>query len=171
MQAISRRLQLELIGAAYALVFLFAAAEYFQRYLYTLREPIDSAGGMAAFGDEMLTIFVFLLFLAPTFFLLRLMAGNEGVFSAYSKILLAVSITDPICVGLLAVFHRSILAQNVCGERLWRSPMVLTVMIMSRVTGRRSPSKRLITWASLIEAGTLVACVVVFMVLARTGHE
>jgi hypothetical protein len=176
MQAISRRLQLELIGAGYALVFLFAAAEYFQRYLYTLREPIDSAGGMAAFGDEMLTIFVFLLFLAPTFFLLRLMANSDRMaqsdrfYESYAKVLLAVSITDPLAVGLLALFHNSILAQDICGTRLWRSPMVLVVMIMSRALGRRGQEKRLMTWAILIEAGTLVASVAIFLMMAGR-HE
>jgi hypothetical protein len=173
MQAISRRLQLELIVAGYALIFLFAAAEYFQRYLYTLREPVDSAGGMAAFGDELLSIFVFLLLLAPTFFLLRLLANPQRVaqsdqfYAVYAKVLLVLSITNPLALGLLALFHNSVLAQNICGTRLWRSPMVLVVMVMSRVLGRRSPRKRLITWAILVEGGTLVASAAVFVMMAR----
>src|SRR3954465_9814272 len=99
---------------------MFAVYEFFQRYLYSLREPIESSGGMAAFGDEILTLFVFLLFLAPTFFLLRLMAQSDGVYTVYAKILLAVSITAPICVGLLILFHRFMVIQNICVTRLWR---------------------------------------------------
>jgi hypothetical protein len=85
LQAISRRLQVQLIGAGYAAVLMFAVYEFFQSYLYRLREPIDPSGGMAAFGDEILTLFVFLLFLVPTFFLLRLMAQSDGVYTVYAK--------------------------------------------------------------------------------------
>ena len=167
MQAISRRIQVQLIVAGYAAVLMFAAYEFFQRYLYRLREPIDSSGGMAAFGDEILTLFVFFLFLVPTFFLLRLMAQSDGVYTVYAKILLAVSLTAPICVGLLVLFHRVLVIQNICVTRLWRSPCVLVVMAMSRVLGRRSAGKRLITWALLIEGGTLIAATVMFLTMAR----
>jgi len=167
-QAISRRLQIELIGAGYAAVTMYAVFAFFQRYLYTLREPVDSAGGMAAFGDEMLTLFVFALFLVPTFFLLRLMAQSEPVFSFYAKLLLAVSFTAPLSVALLLLFHRFMLIQNICVTRLWRSPCVVVVFAMSRILGRRSPKKKLITWALLIEAGTLIASAVVFMGMARS---
>jgi hypothetical protein len=169
-QAISRRLQLELIGAGYAAVTMYAAFAFFQRYLYTLREPIDSAGGMAAFGDEMLTLFVFTLFLGPTFFLLRLMAQSDGVYTVYAKALLVLSITAPISVIVLVLFHRSLIIQDICGIRLWRSPCVFVVMAMSRVLGRRTSKKKLITWALLIEGGTLIAAAVAFMGLAG-AHE
>jgi len=148
---------------------MYAVFAFFQRYLYSLREPIDSAGGMAAFGDEMLTLFVFVLLMVPTFFLLRLMAQSDGIYTVYSKALLAVSVTAPISVGVLAAFHRSLLVQDVCGERLWRSPCVFVVMVMSRVLGRRTAKKKLITWALLIEGGTLIAAFAVFAALA--GQE
>jgi hypothetical protein len=167
MQALSQRNQVMLIVTGYAAVTMFAVFEFFQRYLYRLREPIDSAGGMAAFGDLMLSIFVFFLFLFPTFFLLRLLAQNQGFYGPYARVLLGVSITNPISVALLAAFHRSVLAQNIFGERIWVSPLVLTVMIMSRILGRRSPSKRLMTYASLIEGGTMVASAVAFVGMAR----
>jgi hypothetical protein len=163
----SQRNQIMLIVTGYAAVTMFAVAEFFQRYLYSLREPVDSAGGMAAFGDLMLSVFVFFLFLFPTFFLLRLLAQNQAFYGPYAKVLLAVSVTNPISVVLLAVFHRSVLAQNVFGERVWVSPLVLTVMLMSRCIGRRSPSKKLMTWASLIEGGTLVVSFALFVVLAH----
>jgi hypothetical protein len=166
MQAVSQRNQFMMIGVGYAAIVLFAVAEFFQRYLYTLREPIDSAGGMAAFGDLMLSVFVFFLFMFPTFFLLRLLAQNQAFYGPYAKVLLALSITNPISVALLAAFHRSVLAQNTFGERVWVSPLVLTVMLMSRCIGRRSPSKKLITWAALIEGGTLVASAVAVVGLA-----
>ncbi len=170
MQAITRRLQFELIAAGYAAVFLYTAYEFFQRYLYTLREPIESSGGMAAFGDEMLTLFCFLLFLVPTFFLLRIMAQSERVYAAYAKALLVVSVTAPVAVALLTTFHRSMAVENLCMTRLWRSPCIFVVLAMSRVLGRRSPKKRLITWALMIEGGTLVLSIAVFMMLARIHH-
>lgn len=166
MQAISRRTQFELIGAGYAVVFVYAAYMFFQRYLYTLREPIDSAGGMAAFGDEMLTLFIFGLALVPTFFLLRVLRDSDRFYTVYAKVLLAMSVTAPIAVAVLALFHRSLLVQDVCGERLWRSPCVFVVMAMSRILGRRSPKKRLITWALLTEGGTLIVSFAVFAALA-----
>lgn len=170
MNTLSRRLQLELIGTGYAALLMYGVYEFWQRHLYELREPIDSAGGMAAFGDEMLTLFLFVLFLVPTFFLLRLMAQSDVVYTVYAKLLLAVSFTAPVCVALLVLFHRSMMVQNLCVTRLWRSPCVLMVMAMSRVLGRRSQGKRLITWSLLIEAGTLVASFAVLAVLAR-GHQ
>ena len=169
-QTVSRRLQLELIGAGYAAALMYGAYRFWIWHLYELREPIDSSGGMAAFGEEMLTLFVFALFLVPTFFLLRLMAQSDGVYDVYAKLLLAVSVTAPISVVVLALFHRSLLIQDICGTRLWRTPCVLVVMAMSRVLGRRSPSKKLISWAMVIEAGTLIVAFAVFAVLAR-GHE
>ena len=148
---------------------MYAMFAFFQRYLYELREPVDSAGGMAAFGEEMLTLFVFALFMVPTFFLLRVMAQYESVYDVYAKLLLALSVTAPVAVAVLVAFHRSILVQDICGTRLWRSPCVFVVMVMSRVLGRRTRNKKLITWALLIEGGTLVASVVAFVGLA--GRE
>jgi hypothetical protein len=78
-----------------------------------------------------------------------------------------VSFTAPICVGLLILFHRFLVIQNFCVTRLWRSPCVLVVIAMSRVLGRRSRGKRLITWALLIEGGTLIAAMVMFLTMAR----
>ena len=166
MEAIPRRYQFGLIGAGYAAVLMYAAFAWFQRYLYTLREPIDSAGGMAAFGDEMLTLFIFALLLVPTVFLLRLMAQSDRVYTLYAKVLLIVSLTAPLSVGLLVLFHRVMWIQNLCVLRLWRSPCVLVVIALSRVLGRRTPKKRWISRALLIEGATLVASVAVFMGLA-----
>ena len=176
MQAISRRIQLELIGAGYVAVLMYGILAFFQRYLYELREPVDSAGGMAAFGEEMLTLFIFLLFLVPTFFLLRLMANSGPVgqsdrfYTVYAKLLLALSVTAPLCVVLLVLFHRSLLIQNICVTRLWRSPCVFIVMVMSRVLGRRTPKKRLMTWALLIEGITLIVSLAVFMGMAGANE-
>lgn len=166
----SRRLQLELIGAGYAAVLMYAVFAFYQRYLYSLREPIESSGGMAAFGDEILTLFIFGLVLVPTFFLLRLMAQVDTIYAFYSKVLLGVSLTAPIAVALLVLFHRSLVVQNVCVMRLWRSPCVFVALAMSRLLGRRNPKKRLITWALLIEGGTLIVALAVFVGLAR-AHQ
>jgi len=68
---ISRRRQLQLILLGYAIVVVYGAAAFFVRYLAALRDPQDSSGGMWAFGDLMLGVFVFGLLMVPTAVTLR----------------------------------------------------------------------------------------------------
>ena len=170
MKSISWRLQLELIGAAYAAIILFGLLTFFQRQLAQLRDPMDAQSAMWAFGDLILSVFLFLLCLVPTFFLLRLMAESDTVYSVYAKFVLAASLTAPLCMGLLALFHRSLTVQNVCVTRLLWAPFVLLVMAMSRFFGRRNPGRRLITRALVIESGTMIVGVAVFVAMAAAHH-
>ena len=165
--AISRQLQGWIIAAAYAAVVSFAAVAYFARHLQELRYPAESSGGMWAAGDMMLDIFVFGLFMVPTFFLLRYMAQSETAFASYSKLLLAAILTAPLCAGLLLVPRLPLQVRALCLDRLFYSPGVLIVLAMSRITGRQLRTKRLISSALVIEVLTLVAAIATFIATAK----
>lgn len=163
----SKRLQCYLIAFGYAAVLFASAILYYQRHLAELQNPVDSAGGMWAFGDLMLDVFVFGMFLVPTFFLLRLMSQADSLYATYSKILLAISLTAPLAVLLLVIFKsNSQPLQDTCFDRLFRSPAVLVILILSRIFGRHHRLKRLITYALGIEGLTLVGCIATFVLLA-----
>ena len=166
MKSIGWRLQLGLIGVAYASVLFLGTCWFFLRNLQAMRDPLASSGGMWAFGDEILIIFLYLLCLVPTFFLLRLMRTNEAVYSNYAKIVLAVSLTAPLCLAAL-VFHvgeKITFLRDFYALRFFRSPMLFVVMVMSRLFARERLAKRLLNYALLPEALTMAAAIaIVFM--------
>jgi hypothetical protein len=84
----SWRTQLWLIVSGYAVVSVVAAGLLFGRYLQELTHPADvqAYGGMYAFGDAILGLFVAFLFLIPTVFLLRVMARFEAAISATTSL-------------------------------------------------------------------------------------
>lgn len=173
MIAVSKRLQLQLIAFGYACVLLYGVCAWYVRDLAALRDPAYSSGGMWAFGDTLLDMFLFLLALAPTFFLMRLMAGEEAIFGVYSKVAVAATITAPFCVAMLATMAIHPLPQWLQGlfvDRLWYSPAVLAILGLSRVLGRRHRLKRLLTCALAIESATLVGSLAVFILLAK-AHQ
>jgi uncharacterized membrane protein len=173
MKAIARRLHLELIIGGYAFVLLFAAISYFQRHLAELQDPQGAMGssGMWAFGDAILAAFVFCLLMIPTFFLIRFMAQSETVFAVYAKLLLAFSLTAPLCGLLLIIIKsRSQAWENLWVSRLSLAPCLLIVMSLSRILGRRSRSKRFNSYAVLIEGLTFFAFIGAFAVLSR-AHQ
>lgn len=172
---ISRRRQLQLILLGYAIVVVYGAAAFFVRYLAALRDPQDSSGGMWAFGDLMLGVFVFGLLMVPTAFLLRYFAQSDQAFTTYSKIALAASITAPPCALILAIWqgiwhNMPMWLQDQLASRLYYSPAILIVILMSRVLGRRQASKKLLNYALAIEGVTLIAVVAIFLGLAG-AHE
>ena len=72
MKPISTKTKLALVGAAYAAVLAYAAAEEFHlRYLQELNHPADvmASSGMYAGGDMMLEAFVAFLLMIPNFLL------------------------------------------------------------------------------------------------------
>ena len=169
MQAISSRRQIELIAFAYASVFLYAVYEQYVRHLAELQNPIDSQGGMWAFGDEMLAYYLFVLFLFPTFFLLRLIAKSEPVYNRCAKLALAVALTAPLSLVLLNIDVPKI--SSVIADpavlRLFRSPMVWTVLVMSRLFARSKQAKRLMNWAIATETLTIVGGIAMLFLAAR----
>lgn len=172
---ISRRRELQLVLCGYAAVAIWGAAMYFGRYLAALRDPQYSSGGMWAFGELILDVFVFGLLLIPTFFLLRYFAQNERAFARYSKIALMASLTAPSCALALAIWqgiwhNMPSWIQDPLATRLFWSFAVLLVLAMSRVVGRRQASKRLLNYALAIEGVTLVTVLAIFLGLASV-HE
>jgi len=171
-KAISSRLQVELIAFAYASLLLFAAFEWYIRHLAELRYPIDAQGGMWAFGDEILTYFLFFLFLFPTFFLLRLMAKSERVYNCYARVAFAAAFTAPLGLVLLNADISKIYSAiaEAALMRLFRSPMVWTVLVMSRILARSKQAKRLMNWAVATETLTIV-CSIAMLFLAARHHS
>lgn len=161
----SWRVKLGLVGVAYAVVLLFAAAALYVRHLQELRYPAEASGGMWAAGDAMLLIFIAGLFMIPTAFLIWVMAGFESIYKAYSQFLLALSLSAPVCLGVLT-FGQSALASTaggLCLYRLLSSPFILVGIGVSRLVARFDRAKRLTSYAFLIEGLTLVAAVAVLV--------
>ena len=172
---LSRPRQLALIVAGYAAVAVYAATMYFTRYLAALRDPAYSSGGMWAFGDLMLDVFVFILLLVPTFFLLRYFGQSDKAFATYSKIAFAVSLTAPACALILGIWqgiwhNMPIWLQDPLFTRLFWSFAVLLILAMSRIIGRRQASKKLLNYALAVEGVTMVAMIAIFLGLAG-AHE
>src|SRR5262245_23209526 len=103
MKPIGVKTKLIFVAAAYAAVLLFAAEELVTRYLYEANHPAEvaAASGMYAGGDLLLEIFIVFLFMIPTYFLIRIGSQFEKPYTTYSKIVLVVGLTAPVCWGLL----------------------------------------------------------------------
>ena len=102
MQPIPWRVQLGAVAAGYAMVFLVAAVLLYARHIQYVTHPADavSSGGMYAFGDLMLGLFIGGLFLIPTFLLVLVIRKSETAYTKYSQTLLGLSLTGPICLGV-----------------------------------------------------------------------
>ncbi|HTR65932.1 MAG TPA: hypothetical protein VMH85_09170, partial [Terriglobales bacterium] len=105
MKPIPLRQQLTLVGAGYALVFVAAAGLVFSRYMLYVLHPQDAAaaGGMYAAGDIFLALIIACMFLVPTFFLALVARASERISISYSKFVLGLSLTAPLCLGLLNI--------------------------------------------------------------------
>jgi hypothetical protein len=155
----SLRTQLWFVGLGYAAVSLVAAVLILARYLleHIHRAEVTAAGGMYAFGDLMLAIFIACLFMIPTVFLVWVMAKHEGVYTTYSQLLVGLSLSAPVCLSLF-VFGKSHVSESLrvlCLCRLVGSPFVFVGIGVSRFVARFAQAKRLTSYALLIEGLTL----------------
>ena len=171
MKPISTKTKLALVGAAYAAVLAYAAEEFHLRYLQELNHPADvmASSGMYAGGDMMLEAFVAFLLMIPTFFLVRIGAKFEAPYTTYSKTLLIVGLSAPVCLGFL-FFGNKQLPQNIgalCFERLLWSPFILALIGMSRLMAQFHRAKRLTSYALLLEGATF--CVSIAMIVYSLG--
>src|SRR4029077_16149246 len=165
MDSISWRAQLRLVALGYAVVLVVAAALLFGRHLQELRYPVDAAGGMWAFGDAMLWIFIACLFMVPTAFLVWVMAKSESIYKTYSQLLLGLSLSAPLSLGVVTL-GQNYLAQSVgafCLVRLGVSPFILLGIGVSRLVARFDRAKQLVSYALLIEGLTLAGAVALFI--------
>ena len=155
------RTRLFWVAGAYAAVVALSAALIFERYIAYVRHPDDVAAysGMWAGGDLLLEVFISGMLLVVSFFLVIAIFKYEAAYTTYSKILVALSLTAPASVGLMAIpavgQSNSVLGY-VCLYRVFASPLVLLGLGMSRLFARFPKPKRMTNYALLIEALTLV---------------
>jgi hypothetical protein len=159
------RVQLGVVLTGYASVLLLSAALVFWRHLqYVMHaNDVDASGGMWAFGDLLLELFIAGLFLVPTLLLAFFVRKSETAYTRYSQALLGIASTAPICIGAMAI---PAIGQNgsgflgmlgwLCLGRVSASPVFLVGLFFSRLFARSKRAKRLIKYAFLIEVGTYV---------------
>ena len=167
------RLQLRLVQASYAVVGVVSVLLIYERYLRYVRNPQDVAAssGMYAGGDLLLEIFICFLFLVPTVALVFVIRKSEACYTAYAKVLLGLSLTAPISLGLLII---PVLNQwywgDACIFRLFAIPIVVVVLILSRWLTRYARARRLISYDLLIEGLTFVAVIAGLFLFSKGSH-
>jgi hypothetical protein len=164
-----------MVAAGYAVVLVAAALLVYQRHLmYTYQaQEAAAAGGMYAAGDWMLGLMIGCMLLVPTFFLALVIRKSEPLYDGYAKVLLGVSLTAPVSLGILsipAVGQGSSALGWICLGRLLGSPIVLLGLVLSRLLARFGKAKRWTLYALLIELLTLVLTVVLSL-FAGTSHR
>lgn len=150
-------MQLWLIAFGYAAVLSLAAVFLYVDHLRQLNNPVEASGGMYAFGQALLGLFIACLFMIPTVFLLWILARVDAFSNSYSQLLVGISLSAPVCLGLF-YFCRNQVAQSLsilCFFRLLASPFILVGLGVSRFAARSDPAKKRISYALLIEAVTL----------------
>ncbi len=157
--------QLGLVIAGYAGVLLLCAALIFWRHLqYVMHaNDVDASGGMWAFGDLLLELFIAGLFLIPTLLLAFFLRNSETAFTRYATALVVVALTAPLCI---ASFFVPAIGQSGSGflgmlgwlslGRVSASPVFLVGLFFSRLFARFRRAKRLILYAFVIELGTFL---------------
>ena len=159
------RLQLSVVAAGYVAVFLVAVALACMRYLQyaSHRADADASGGMWAFGDWMLELFIAGLFLVPTLLLAFFIRKSEAAYTRYSQILFGIALTAPICIGAFFIPAVSQSGSGLLGWLGWfcmgrvsASPIFLVGLVCSRILARFKRAKRLIIYGLLVELSTYV---------------
>ena len=104
--------------------------------------------------------------------LVFILRSYEDSYTTYSKVLLAVSITCPLSVGVIsipAIGQSNSILGSICMFRLFGSPLVLVGMFFSLVLARFRWSQILIVSAISVEFVTLVIMMVGLMSLGKHG--
>lgn len=169
MSRIPWKVQIGAVACGYVMVLGIAAILILWRYWQYTNHPADVAqyGGMWAGGDLMLELFICGMLLVMTFFLVLVIHKFETAYTNYAKVVLALSVTLPVSVGVIAIPAVSegiSLVGWACLFRVFASPLVLMGIAMSRLFARFPRAKRITNYAFLIEVLTLV-----FMVLILVG--
>jgi hypothetical protein len=161
-----------LVASGYAAVLLVAAMLLFVRHLQELRYPAEASGGMWAAGDAMLYIFIVCLFMVPTAFLILVTAKFEAFYTAYSKFLLGLSLSAPVCLSVLYLGknHVGEVLINLCFSRLLCIPFVLVGIGISWLAARFDRAKRFVSYALLTE-GLTFAIAVALLIHAWSGPK
>lgn len=166
------KVQLGLVACGYAMVVGIAALLVLWRYWQYQEHPADAAqyGGMWAGGDLILELFICAMLLAMTFVLVLVIYKSETAYTNFAKLVLAVSVTLPVSVGVIAipaVGEGISLVGWACLFRVFASPLVLMGIAVSRLFARFPRAKRITNYALLIEVSTLVGMVLMVAGLGR----
>ena len=169
------KVQIGLVAFGYVMVFGIAAVLIAWRYWQYATHPADVAayGGMWAGGDLMLELFICGMLLAMTFLLVLVIYKYETAYTNFAKVVLAVSATLPVSVGVIAIPAVSegiSLVGWACLFRVFASPVVLVGLAMSRLFARFPKAKRITNYALLVEVLTLVLMVLGLFFSARFGR-
>jgi hypothetical protein len=163
MKAIPIRTQLGLVAASYTAVLVTAGVLIYERHLQYVKNPQDLASsGMDAGGDLILQAFIGCMVLVPTLILVIVLRKSEELYTRYAKVLLGVSASAPISLGLFmipAVNQGASMLGEICVDRMLASPLVLAGLVFSRLLARFDQAKRLTTYGLLVEGLTLVLMV------------
>jgi hypothetical protein len=175
MEMVLSRTRLWLVAIGYAAVLAVAAVLIVARYIQYGTHPADVAayGGMYAGGDLMLEVFIAGMLLVVSFFLVLVIHESDPAYTIYSKVLLGLSLTAPLSVGLIAipaVNQGMKVLGEACMFRLFASPLLIAGMGMSRLFARFPRPTRLTVYALLIEGLTL-ALLVTFLILPMPFHR
>jgi hypothetical protein len=159
--SISWRVQLGFVALGYGAVVLVAAALLFGRHLQELQYPAEASGGMWAAGDMFLWIFIAGLFMLPTGFLILVTAKFETFYTAYSKFLLGLSLSAPVCLAVFYLGEKHVGEGliNLCLFRLVWAPFILLGMAISRLAARFDRAKKFASYALLVEGLTFAAAI------------
>lgn len=165
MKPIPLWVRLGFVALAYGVALVVAAALLYIRHLQELRYLAEASGGMWAAGDAMLQIFIAFLFTVPTALLVWIIASYESLYKVYSQLLLIVSLSAPVCLGVLTFAENRVApaAGFLCLDRLLWSPFILLGIGASRLVARFDRAKRLISYALLIEGLTFAVAVALFV--------
>lgn len=169
--------QLRLVIVGYAAVLLLAAGLVFARHLQYVMygNDVDASGGMWAFGDLMLELFIAGLFLIPTLLLGFFIRTSERAFIRYSQTLLGISVSAPVCIGAMLIPAIGQSGSGFLGSLGWfclgrasASPVFVAGLVLSWFLARFQRAKRLIMYGVLIELGT---CVLVLASVMLPWHR
>jgi hypothetical protein len=160
------------VWAGYGVMLAISVLLVGWRYLQYAWHPQDANqySGMWAGGDMILGVFIFCLFMVPTFFLVLVARTWEPLYIKYAKVLVVFSLTAPLSMGLLAIpaiSQSNSLLGFACMWRLLGAPFVLAGMGVSRFLARFPRAKRLCSYAALIEGAALIVMVVLLGVGTR----
>lgn len=175
MNAAPSRVGLKLVASGYVAVVAISAGLIYMRYLQYARHPDDVAasGGMWAGGDLILELFIGCMLLVPTAVLVLVIRNYESAYTTYSKVLVGVSISMPLSVGIIsipAIGQSNSILGSVCLFRLFGAPVVLAGLVLSLLLARFRRSRRLIALAVLIEFLTLVVLLALLALPGKSLH-
>jgi hypothetical protein len=163
MQPIPWRVQLGIVAAAYAAAILATAALLVVRHMQYLNDPANAVGGMFAFGDLLLAVFIAGMFFAATLLLVLVIRKSEPAYTRYSQVMFAISLTAPACFAIMSP-ALTVLFGWFAMYRLFVSPLLMALLLLSWLLARFPRAKRLLLCALFLEVGSSVTFITVLLV-------